>query len=136
MMSSYLPTPDRENFYKYNSTTLHFRRGNANKAMLLLQETQLKEPLYDLDARCLLSKIYFEKNETDALESLTKSSRTYLTRQQSIGYQKDSYENFFIFIEKIMKLDNKAIGKVEALKADIAATELVAERKWLLEILT
>ncbi len=131
----YLPSLDRENVYKYNAAILNFRQGNADKAMLLLQETQLREPLFNLDARRLLARIYFEKNEKDALESLTISSRIYLNRQKNIGYQKDMYENFFIFIMKIAKLDAQSTLKKAALKADIAATELLAEKKWLLDIL-
>jgi hypothetical protein len=131
----YLPSIDRENFYKYNSAFLSFRQGNADKAMELLQETQLREPLYNLDARRLLARIYFEKKEKDALESLTIASRTYISRQKNIGYQKDMYENFFVFIAKIMKLDKHSKAKKEALKAEIISTEWVAEKAWLLEIL-
>jgi hypothetical protein len=131
----YLPSSDRENFYKYNSAILNFRQGKADKAMSLLQETQLKEPLYNLDARRMLARIYFEKNEKDALESLTISSRAYLRRQNTIGYQKDMYENFFIFIDKISKLDKKDRKKIAPLKNEISDTELVAEKQWLLGIL-
>jgi hypothetical protein len=131
----YLPSLDRENFYKYNSAILNFRQGNADKAMLLLQETQLKEPLYNLDGRRLLARIYFEKNAIDALDSLTISSRKYLTRQKDIGYHKDMYDNFFIFIGKVVKLDFKSKSKKIALQEEIVATELLAEKQWLLTIL-
>jgi hypothetical protein len=83
-----LPIPERDNFYKYNLAILNFRQGNADKAMLLLQETQLEEPLYNLDARLLLARIYFDKKENEALLSLITSSRIYLNRHESIGYQK------------------------------------------------
>jgi hypothetical protein len=132
---SHLPSLERENFYKYNSAILNFRQGKADKALILLQETQPREPLYNLDARRLLARIYFEKNEKDALESLTNSSRTYLNRQKNIGYQKDMYENFFVFIAKIMKLDPKSKTNKAALKAEITSAELVAEKTWLLSVL-
>jgi hypothetical protein len=129
-----LPILERDNFYKYNAAVLNFRQGNADKAMLLLQEAQLKEPLYNLDARCLLARIYFEKKETEALASLITSSRIYLSRHESIGYQKDMYENFFIFIEKITKLGKRTKLKINNLKSEIEATKLVAEKNWLLSI--
>jgi hypothetical protein len=132
---NFLPIIDRENFYNYNSAILNFRQGNTDKAMLLLQETHLREPLYNLDARRLLARIYFENKAIDALESLTISSRKYITQKKNIGYQKDMYDNFFIFISKIVKIDFKSKSKKMALKAEINATELVAEKKWLLDIL-
>jgi hypothetical protein len=132
----YLPKLDRENFYKYNTAILNFRQGNADKAMLLLQETNLKEPLYNLDARRLLARIYFEKKEIDALESLTISARSYLSRQKNIGYQKDMYGNFFIFIVKLLKLDIKSKDKKAELWAEISATQLLAEKAWFLDVLS
>jgi hypothetical protein len=135
MYKKFLPSIDRENFYKYSLAILNLRQGNADNAMLLLQEAYLKEPLYNLDARRHLARIYFDKKEHDALESLTISSKSYLKRPHSIGYQKDMYENFFAFLGKIVKLDSSDTAKFTALKAEIIATELVAEKKWLLEIL-
>jgi hypothetical protein len=132
---SYLPSAERENFYKYNSAILNFRQGNTDSAMLLLQEIQLKEPLYNLEARRLLARIYFDKKEYYTLDSLTISSKSYLKRQHSIGYQKELYENFFVFLGKIIKLDRVDTVKIKALKTEILETELVAEKKWLLEIL-
>ncbi len=135
MYKNYLPILDRENFYKYSLAILNLRQGNADRAMILLQEIQLKEPLYNLDARRHLARIYFDKKEYTALESLTISSKNYLKRQHSIGYQKDMYENFFLFIAKIMKIDFSDTAKITALKTEIFETELVAEKKWLLDIL-
>jgi hypothetical protein len=44
------------------------------------------------------------------------------------------YENFFIFIEKVIKLDKNDTLKMIDLKIEIRATKLVAEKDWLLRI--
>ena len=99
--------------------------------MKLLQEVNLKEVLFNLDARRLLARIYYQLEEIYSLDSLIESSKIYLHRQKDIGYQKEMYSNFFKFLEKLLKLNNSNEEK-QKLHEEISETKLVAERDWLL----
>ncbi len=128
----FLPEKERENIYKYNLAIFHFRKKDYSTAMTLLQEVNLKETLFNLDARRLLARIYYDFNEMTALESHIESSKVYIHRQKDIGYHKEAYANFFRFLEKIYK-SNLAISTIkEDIRTEITETKLLVEKEWLL----
>ena len=125
----FLPEKERDNIYKYNLAIFHFRKNDYTTAMQLLQEVNLKEVLFNLDARRLLARIYFETNEMNALDSHIESSKIYLHRQKDVGYHKEAYSNFFKFMEKLVR--KNWISK-EDFKAEISQTSLLVEKDWLM----
>jgi hypothetical protein len=129
---SFLPEKDRENIYKYNLAIFHFRKKDYTIAMTLLQQVNLKETLFNLDARRLLARIYFDVKEMDALESHIESSKIYLHRQKDIGYHKEAYSNFFRFLEKILKSNLSTHHVKSELNEEITQTKLLVEKEWLL----
>jgi hypothetical protein len=128
-----LPSRERDNYFKYNLALFLFRQKNYEKAMVLLQEVSLKEVLYNLDARQMLMRIYFELGEWQALDSLLDSFKIYLHRQNDISYHRESYQNLIKFTQKILKSDLKNSKSREILRGQIEATKLVTEKEWLLE---
>jgi hypothetical protein len=130
---NYLPERERENIFQYNMALFYFRVGNYDDAMTLLQQVNLNDVLYNLDGRRLLARIYVEKKATMALESLIESSKIYLYRQKNIGYTKDMYLNYFKYLEKLTKTDLRSNDNRAQLRGEIEATQLLAEREWLLE---
>ena len=130
---AFLPTKDRENLFRYNLALLRFRQGDTATSMTLLRDVNLREPLFQLDARRLLARLYFDANELTALDSLIDNSKIYLHRQKDIGYQREMYFNFFKILEKLLQLDLKNKKEVKILRGLIEATKMLAEREWLLE---
>jgi hypothetical protein len=130
----YLPEKERENIFNYNLALFYFRKGKEyyGEAMTLLQQVTLNEVLYNLDARRLLARIYFENNDFQALQSHIESSKIYLHRHKDIGYGHDSYVNFFRFLEKIQKINMRDTKAKEILRGEMTSTQLLAERDWLI----
>lgn len=126
----FLPQNDCEMIYKYNKAVYFFRNNDYEAAMTLLQTAHLRDVLFNLDARRLLARIYFELKENTALDSLIESSKIYLHRQKSIGYHREMYINFFKILEILLKTDVK---KRSLLRGQILDTQYLAEREWLLE---
>ena len=131
-----LPEQDRENIYNYNLAIYYFRIGNYDEAMTLLQIVNLNDVLYNLDARRLLARIYFEKNEFQVLQSHIESSKVYLHRHKDIGYHHDMYVNFFRFLEKLQKISLRDAKAKTILRGEITNTQLLAEREWLIQKLS
>ena len=126
----FLPSNDCEMVYKYNKALYFFRNNDYEAAMTLLQTAHLRDVLFNLDARRLLARIYFELKENTALDSLIESSKIYLHRQKTIGYHREMYINFFKILEILLKTDPK---RRKILKGQIEDTQYLAEREWLLE---
>jgi hypothetical protein len=129
----YLPEKERENIFNYNLAIFYFRTGKYPDAMMLLQKVNLNDVLYNLDARRLLARIYYETHEDNALHSLIESSKVYLHRQKDIGYHHDMYANYFRFLERMMKIDLKKAESRKILRGEVEGTQLLAEREWLME---
>jgi hypothetical protein len=132
----YLPEKERENIFQYNLALFYFRTGKYSEAMTLLQKVNLNDVLYNLDARRLLARIYYDLDEINALQSLIESSKVYLHRQKGIGYHHDMYTNYFRFLEKMMKMDMKKAEARLILRGEVESTQLLAEREWLLQKLS
>jgi hypothetical protein len=130
---SFLPAKDRENVFRYNLALLRFRQGNTAASMTLLHGVNLREPLFQLDARRLLARLYYDAHELSALDSLIDSTKIYLHRQKDIGYQKEMYVHFFKILEKMLRTDFKNKKELEILRGLIEDTKMLAERDWLLE---
>lgn len=126
---AFLPANDRDMLFKYNKALYFFRNNDYTSAMKLLQTVNLREVLFNLDARRLLARIYFELQENTALESLIDNSKIYLHRQKEIGYHREMYLNFFKILEMLLKNDPK---KTKLLRGLIDETNYLAEREWLL----
>lgn len=133
---SYLPKTEREDVYIYNLAIWYFRQDNFDEAMQLLQTSMPKENLLHLDARRLLLRIYFEKQEYSALDSLIESTKQYIYTKKELGYHKEAYKNFLSFLQKVIKLDPRDKEKKAILRGEVEKTKLLAEKAWLLQILS
>ena len=127
-----LPALERENIFRYNLAIYYFRQGAFDAALELLRDVTFPDPMYKLEARKMLLKIYFEQEATEALESLLENLLLWLRRHGEIGYHRDMYRNLAMFTGRLLRL---APGDKEArkrLRKKVLETPLVAERQWLL----
>lgn len=123
---------ERDNLYLYNLAYLHFRRQDYARAMPLLQQVELDDPLNNLDARRMLLRSYYELGEWEALESLLQSFSAYLRRRKNLGYHHRINENLVIFVKKLLEINRADPKALAGLRARIEATPELAERDWLL----
>ncbi len=128
-----LPAPERENIFQYNLSIYHFRRGDYDAALELLRDVTFADPMYKLESRKMLLKIYYEQQATTALESLLENLLLWLRRHGEIGYQREMYRNLARFTGQLLRLMPGASDARKRLEKKIMETPLVAERAWLLE---
>jgi hypothetical protein len=128
-----LPDSQRSNMYNYGMASLYFRQMDYSKAMTLLQKTSLKEVLFNLDARRMLMRIYYDFDEKLALSSLIDSTKIFIQRQKNMGYGREHYWNLTCFLQKMIKTDLKNAKNRTILRGEVEAENAVAEKEWLLE---
>jgi tetratricopeptide (TPR) repeat protein len=129
----YLPAKERESISRHVLAIYYFRKNDFAQAMRLFQEGTPKDSLFNLDARRLLARIYYDLKEFSALDSHIESSKIYLHRQKEIGYGKEAYVNFFKVLERIYRNEGATAASRDTLRAEINDMKLLAEREWLLE---
>lgn len=130
---SELPPRDRDSAWRYNLATYYFRKKDYAQAQGILRRVEFRDVFYNLDARRMLVRIYFDTEETTALESLLDSFTVYLQRKRAtLGYHKDLNLNFVRFVKRLLHLEPGDIGGQERLRAKVLSARYVAEREWLL----
>ncbi len=128
-----LPPGERDNIYHYNLAIYHFRRSDYDAALTLLRDVTFSDPIYKLESRKMLLKIYYEQEATAALESLLENLLLWLRRHGEIGYHREMYRNLARYTGQLLRLTPGATDARKRLEKKILDTPLVAERAWLLE---
>lgn len=125
---------DRENIYHYNLAIHYFKGGEYQKVLQLLQEVVFPEVFHQLDARRMMLRAYYEREEWLALASLLESFAAFLRRREDLGYHRVAYLNLIRFIKKMVKVGGN-LSKLHARKLveKIQGEQFVADREWLLQ---
>lgn len=133
--------PDqRSNALHYNLAAIYFEKNDFEKAMDELNQIQISDPVYYLDSRSILLKIYFEDADLDALNSLYHSVRAYLLRSRKFPKkQADLYRYLFLYTNKLaqLMLKKQFLGKKEfqiqlQLLEQKVKIATIANKTWLL----
>ncbi len=128
----FLEEKHREDLVHFNLARLNFEKKNYKKAMQLFATLDYNDILMNLVAKTMLLKMYYELDETNALDSLIGSMKTYLQRKKVMGYHKDNYKNIIQYTKKMLKMAHYDKEQIQKLKKEIETTNPLTERKWLL----
>jgi hypothetical protein len=122
----------RENALYYNLADLYYQKKDYDKAMKFLNQVEFTDIHYNLNAKLLLLKIYYELDEEEALLSLLASFSVYLKRNKYLSNDlRKTYENFCKLLARIMRRNPR---KWPAIKNDIQHTSPITDRKWLMNV--
>ena len=131
--ASYLPENHREGAFHYNIARYYYDTGDYRKAMQHLLRMEYDDVLQNLIAKTMLCKIYFELDETDALENQLDSIQIYLRRKKVLGYHKENYEAFVRFMRRLLALHPNDPANADKLRRDIGQAPTLTEREWFLQ---
>lgn len=99
---SFLPIKYQENTYVINLASLRYEQKRYHEALALLQQLEFTDVYYQLTARVMMLKIYFEQGEEEALEHLLETFRMFLQRNKEIsGYQRQIHLNLVRYTKKL-----------------------------------
>lgn len=103
--------------------------------MPILLSIEYSDTLWNLAAKFMLVKIYFETKEYEALVGLLNTFKVYLFRQKKIGYHKERYKNIIRFSEKLYAHIDVSNAKKLRLKNEIQEASDLPDKEWFLEML-
>lgn len=96
--------------YAYNLAMYHFETHKFREALKGLATTKFKDPFYELGARTLQVKIYYEMEEDDSISYLVKAFRAALKRNKTVSQAYYTPFNAFLrVVEKMYRLKLKKI---------------------------
>ena len=128
----YLKPEEQSNALAYNLAYSYFIDDDYKKSIRKLQEVELKDVFYQLDARVILLKCYFELDDYDSFFYQVSSFRLFLLRNKSVSeYQKNINRNLISFLAAIMRAGSSK-AKLRKIKTEIEAEKNVADLNWLM----
>jgi len=93
----------REDAFHFNLAELYYHIGERDKALIHLNRAEFTHIAYQLAAKIMLAKIYFETGADMALDSLLHAFNAYLRRNKVISEEvRRSYLNFVVLLRRIM----------------------------------
>lgn len=128
----FLPENHREGAFNFNIARYCYDTGDYQQAMQRLLRMEYDDVLQNLAAKTMLCKIYYELDETDALENQLDSIQIYLRRKKVLGYHKDNYTAFIRFMRKLLAINPNSDSQIEKLRLDIEQAPVLTEREWFL----
>lgn len=121
----------RDDAYFFNMADIFYNKKDYDQALIHLNKVEFTDIHYNLDAKQMLLKIYYETSESEAFLSLIFSFRIFLKRNKVIAKDvKEFYKNFVDIIYQIHKYGKTRKGKIEN---KIKETPVLNGRTWLLQ---
>ena len=130
----------RESVYRYNMAATRYEQQDYAAALKFLQQTVFMDVHYDLSARSMLLKIFFELEDDEALGYSFQAFEGFLRRNKAIS--KEHYlihKNLIRFLKKIHRLKHRigqltteeAHRRYDLLQAELLNASAVANKSWL-----
>lgn len=132
-----IDSSNSEAIYAYNVAKLQYEKKNYNQALSLLLSTSSSGDLYvSLDTKILLSRIYYEQADLDALENIVNSFRIFIRRSKIISYHKTSYSNFLNSLIRLIATNLFDKEEKSKLLSEIEQLQPLPDKYWFLEQLS
>ena len=130
----------RDNVYNFSLASFFFETGQSSAAISLLKKIVFTDVFYDISARHLLLKIYFEHSEIESARYHIEAFRNFLKRNKSISNQtRLLHDNCLKIAYQMLRLkDKKPVltktewqKEIEKLERILQQTSPVANKVWL-----
>lgn len=104
-----LPVQHRENTFRINMAALHYEQQRFGESLQLLQRLEFTDVYYQLSARVLTLKIFFEQEDDESLEHHISTFRMFLQRNKDIsGYQRQIHLNLVKATRKLSQIRTRS----------------------------
>ncbi len=112
---------------------MYFEKGDYDQAQRLLTRFEYDDMLFNIIAKTMLLRIYYEQGELDAFESLLESMRIYLQRKEALdATRKAAYKNMIGLMKKLLNRNPYSNAQTERLRSLAESTNPLMERDWIL----
>lgn len=122
------------NALAYSEAYLDFYLGNYSNAVMKLHQLTFVDPFYRTGHQVLLMRIYYEQEDYESLEALSRTFRRYLNRTDSVSEnQKTQNRNFISVLHQLAKTREKGPikARLQKIKDMIETGGEVTDRTWL-----
>lgn len=105
--SHFIHTDFRQNTIDYNTAKILHARKQHHKALTMLLTNEFKDTIWNLNAKFIIAKIYFELDDITSFSQYLKSFKVYIKRKSNIGYHKTYFSNVTDALTKLLDVYKK-----------------------------
>ena len=127
---------DKNSVYAFYLVLLYYNKKDFDGALEIIRTLKIKDLYMNLSSKVVQIKIMYELGEREVVFSLAESLRLKLLRENLANYHKTNYNNFAKLVRNLSGLNFYDKDAIKALKQKIEDTEVLADRKWLLKMLS
>lgn len=129
-----------ENAYRFNKASYCHVIGEYDRVLDLLTQVEYSDIRYNLGAKALLLRTYYELEEFDSLHALVESFRQYIQRNRLLAdSRRNGYYHLFRLTRRIARLRaqiaysraDQVRQSLAKIKEDIQQTQAIFNRAWL-----
>ena len=125
-----LPEQVRADAIHFNLADLNYHKKDFEQALIHLNKVEFTDIHYNLGAKAMLLKIYYETQTTEAFLSLVSSFKQYINRNNHISKNvKVPYLNFVNLTHQLFKYGQQ---NPEMVLQKIKDTTMLSDRSWLI----
>ncbi|MCB0572280.1 MAG: hypothetical protein KDC66_21080 [Phaeodactylibacter sp.] len=100
-----LPPEVRDNAFRFNLASYYYAARQYGEVLRLLTQVEYSDLRYNLGAKALLLRTYYDLGEYEALASLTESFKQYLHRNKLMAdVRRQGYYNLFMLTRRAASL--------------------------------
>ena len=131
-----------DNAYMFNLASYYYATKQLDKVLDLLIRVEYNDLRYNLGARALLLRTYYDLGEIDALFSLADSFKQYLHRNKLMAdSRRAGYHNLFRLTRKAAQIRanldfvnaDRNQKELDKLRLDCEETKTIFNKSWLME---
>jgi hypothetical protein len=125
---------DKESTYAYNMAQVCYYKKDFSRALRLLHSVEMTDIFYQLGAKSLLLRTYYELNEQEPFFSLADAFTNYLKRNKLISNSQRTVNlNFVKFARRLMQIRSGSRLTAEGVRQELSTVKSIGNLQWLLD---
>lgn len=97
----------RKNTIDFNTSKLFYAKGQRDKALKILLTNEFKDTIWNLNAKDLILRIYFEQKNSALFNSNLNAFKSYVKRKTNIGYHKTYFTSLIDAFKELQKISKQ-----------------------------
>ena len=102
--SEFIHDDYKENTIYFNTAKLLYAKNQYNESLKIFLMNEFKDTIWNLNAKFIIAKIYFEINDMKSFQFHLKSFKIYIKRKSNIGYHKTYFTNVTDALTKLSEV--------------------------------
>jgi hypothetical protein len=115
-------------------TQIYYHKKKYDEAIKFLNNVSYSNYIFYLRSKMLLSRIYYDKHDTEPIIYIIDAARHYLKRNRKISKANyDSFSKFFNYLNKLINLESRHKFEIKKMRDELNKEKSISSRDWFLE---